>query len=396
MVPPPLSQISLPKGYTFIEKIASGAYGHVYLIGREGTDGKAPSKFAVKVIPNFRVESSCFDRWRRVCLKKTAREISMCRYFKECFAFIGYEEMYRSPLDGHLYIIMPYAPLSLFDMAAQPKRLEESVIRSLTAQILCGLHSMHSNSCYHRDLSSRNILVDPAGPFAYICDFGLSRAIPNPTVQLTVEVVTLSYRAPELLLEFDGYDGEKVDVWSVGILLLEMLLGAAPVKCDTAKAQLVGLFSKLVPYEHSYWTAKASTKNRDFLIKLRKEIEAQSSSSIIDTIAEGSQLSPLGVAAVLKAMLAGEPESRKSCEELLQMEWFKEDAACAQKIKDSLASTDMSDGDSDDSNTLEECANAEDEDAVAMYLAYIEKVVPLLDENSVEVTSTSKNTGETI
>ena len=394
MVPPPLSQISLPKGYTFIEKIASGAYGHVYLIGREGTDGKAPSKFAVKVIPNFRVESSCFDRWRRVCLKKTAREISMCRYFKECFAFIGYEEMYRSPLDGHLYIIMPYAPLSLFDMAAQPKRLEESVIRSLTAQILCGLHSMHSNSCYHRDLSSRNILVDPAGPFAYICDFGLSRAIPNPTVQLTVEVVTLSYRAPELLLEFDGYDGEKVDVWSVGILLLEMLLGAAPVSRDTAMAQLVGLFSELVPYEHSYWIAKASTKSREFLIKLRDRIEAQSSSKTIDTIAEGDQLSPPGVA-VLKAMLAGRPESRKSCEELLQMEWFKE-AVCAQRIRDSLENTGMSDGDSDDSNRLEECANDEDEDAVANYLKYIEKVVPLLDESSVEVTSTAKRTGETI
>lgn len=82
---------------------------------------------------------------------------------------------------------------------------------------------LHKNNIIHRDLKSANILLSKQGVLK-IADFGFARSIEKPfTRPLTPIVVTLWYRAPEILLGHGTYN-EKSDVWSIGCFMIELFL----------------------------------------------------------------------------------------------------------------------------------------------------------------------------
>ena len=110
---------------------------------------------------------------------------------------------------------------------ASQQRLSDQHAQYFVYQILRGLKFIHSAQVLHRDLKPSNLLVNSNCDLA-ICDFGLARGVsPEVAGQLTEYVVTRWYRAPELLCESADYD-EKVDVWSVGCVLGE-ILGRRPI-----------------------------------------------------------------------------------------------------------------------------------------------------------------------
>ena len=74
----------------------------------------------------------------------------------------------------------------------------------------------------HRDIKPQNILVTPRNGVIKLADFGLARAFSVPLRAYTHEVVTLWYRAPELLLGATSY-GPEIDIWSVGCIFAELL-----------------------------------------------------------------------------------------------------------------------------------------------------------------------------
>jgi serine/threonine protein kinase len=73
-----------------------------------------------------------------------------------------------------------------------------------------------------RDLKPHNILVD-ANCNIKIADFGISRTFIPPVAPMSLEVATLFYRAPELLLGCSRYDA-SIDIWSIGVIILDMAL----------------------------------------------------------------------------------------------------------------------------------------------------------------------------
>jgi serine/threonine protein kinase len=91
---------------------------------------------------------------------------------------------------------------------------------SFAQQLLRGIDFCHGQGVIHRDLKPENVLVNSAGELK-IADFGLARAFALPVKQLTHEVVTLWYRAPEILMGATHYS-VGVDTWAAGCIIAEL------------------------------------------------------------------------------------------------------------------------------------------------------------------------------
>jgi serine/threonine protein kinase len=90
---------------------------------------------------------------------------------------------------------------------------------------LKGIYYLHTRNIIHRDIKGANILISKDG-VVKLADFGLARDFyrNNRNAQYTNRVVTLWYRAPELLLGAKNYS-DTVDMWSLGCVFAEMFMG---------------------------------------------------------------------------------------------------------------------------------------------------------------------------
>lgn len=97
-----------------------------------------------------------------------------------------------------------------------------SRVKNILYQVLQGVAFLHQHHILHRDLKPSNVLLNHEGEVK-LCDLGLSTFFSEGQA-LSLTVVTLWYRAPEVLFEFKNYS-TPIDMWSVGCILAEMLLG---------------------------------------------------------------------------------------------------------------------------------------------------------------------------
>lgn len=101
--------------------------------------------------------------------------------------------------------------------------LDPATVRSFMFQLLKGTAFCHENRVLHRDLKPQNLLINKRGELK-LADFGLARAFGIPVNTFSNEVVTLWYRAPDVLLGSRTYS-TSIDVWSAGCIMAEMISG---------------------------------------------------------------------------------------------------------------------------------------------------------------------------
>lgn len=129
--------------------------------------------------------------------------------------------------------------------------LKPMLIKSFMYQLLKGVDFCHQNRVLHRDLKPQNLLINSKGQLK-LGDFGLARAFGIPVNTFSNEVVTLWYRAPDVLLGSRTYN-TSIDIWSVGCIMAEMYSGRPLFPGTTNDDQMVRIFRIMgTPTEHTW------------------------------------------------------------------------------------------------------------------------------------------------
>ncbi|KIY69203.1 Pkinase-domain-containing protein [Cylindrobasidium torrendii FP15055 ss-10] len=230
--------------YSKLEKLGKcleGTYGVVY----KARDTKTGRVVAMKKI---RLEGE--DEG----VPSTAiREISLlkeldCEYIVRLFEIVH--------ADSRLYLIMEFVDVDLkryIDTANKAKNpITLDISKRFLHQLTAGLLYCHSHRILHRDLKPQNLLIDRANNLK-LADFGLARAFGIPMRTYTHEVVTLWYRAPEVLLGSRHYS-TAIDMWSVGTIFAEMVCQGQPLfPGDSEIDQIFKIFQVLGTPTEDTW-----------------------------------------------------------------------------------------------------------------------------------------------
>ncbi|CAN6460056.1 unnamed protein product [Victoria cruziana] len=196
--------------YELVRDIGSGNFG----IARLMRDKQSRELVAVKYIE--RGEKIDENVKREIINHRSLRHPNIVRF----------KEVILTPT--HLAIVMEYAAGGeLFERICNAGRFSEDEARFFFQQLISGVSYCHSMQVCHRDLKLENTLLDgSAAPRLKICDFGYSKSSVLHS-QPKSTVGTPAYIAPEVLLNKE-YDGKIADVWSCGVTLYVMLVGAYP------------------------------------------------------------------------------------------------------------------------------------------------------------------------
>ncbi|XP_053698450.1 cyclin-dependent kinase 2 [Sabethes cyaneus] len=223
--------------YQRTEKIGEGTYGVVY----KGKHIKTQRYVALKRI---RLDSESEG------VPSTAiREISL---LKDLQHYTIVELLDVAVMDSDIYMIFEYLDMDLKKLLDKYKSsFTPKLVKSYMHQMLDAIAFCHLHRILHRDLKPQNLLIDREGHIK-LADFGLARSFNFPMRPYTHEVVTLWYRAPEILLGTKFY-AIGVDIWSLGCIFAEMILKRPLFPGDSEIDQLYRIFRTMGTPNESNW-----------------------------------------------------------------------------------------------------------------------------------------------
>lgn len=209
--------------YILGSTLGEGEFGKVKLGWRK--DGKQPSQVAIKLIKR---DSIMKDSDSEI---KVHREINSLKLLNHP-NIVNLVEVMKS--GKYIGIVLEYASGGeLFDYILHHKYLKENVAKKLFAQLVSGVDYMHSKGLIHRDLKLENLLLDKHKN-VIISDFGFVNSYNKDKNDfMKTSCGSPCYAAPELVLTQSPYEGRKVDIWSLGVILYAMLSGYLPFDDDS-------------------------------------------------------------------------------------------------------------------------------------------------------------------
>ncbi|CAH1772299.1 unnamed protein product [Owenia fusiformis] len=205
------------KKYEIKKRLGKGAYGIVW----KALDKRTGEVVALKKI---------FDAFRnQTDAQRTFREIMFLQEFGDHNNIVKLHNVMRAENDKDIYLVFEFMDTDLHNVIKRGNILKDVHKRYILYQLCKATKYLHSGNVIHRDQKPSNILLD-GECFVKLCDFGLARSLSQLDMEeggdpnLTEYVATRWYRAPEILLASHKYT-KGVDMWSVGCILGELLLG---------------------------------------------------------------------------------------------------------------------------------------------------------------------------
>ena len=234
----------------FPKQLGSGSFGRVYLVSHN--DSK--KLFALKVIDKRKLMVSYGKLdiiYNEINIHSKLSHENIIKLYNV------YED------NENINIIMEYAENgNLFELISKEKSgLDESKAFKYFIQVVNAVYYLHNNNIIHRDIKPENILIGAENKIK-LCDFGWAK-------ELTLEnrstfCGTVEYMAPEIVGS-ENYD-YSVDIWSLGILLYELLYGHSPFKANNTKNIILNIKTHELTYDDK--NKKISNSCKDLIQKM--------------------------------------------------------------------------------------------------------------------------------
>ncbi|OXB34552.1 cyclin-dependent kinase 1 [Cryptococcus neoformans] len=226
--------------YQKIEKVGEGTYGVVY----KAKDINTGNIVALKKI---RLEAE-----DEGVPSTSIREISLLKELSKDDNIVKLLDIVHS--EAKLYLVFEFLDMDLkkyMDTIGEKDGLGPDMVKKFSYQLVKGLYYCHGHRILHRDLKPQNLLINKSGDLK-IGDFGLARAFGIPLRTYTHEVVTLWYRAPEVLLGSRHYS-TAIDMWSVGCIVAEMATRQPLFPGDSEIDEIFRIFRVLGTPDEDVW-----------------------------------------------------------------------------------------------------------------------------------------------
>jgi serine/threonine protein kinase len=283
--------------------IGKGSYGVVMA----ATDIFTNEQVAIKHVDNvFENPGDCI---------RIVRELKLVRMINHV-NIVSLRNVIQSDDRRSVYMVFNRMDSDLHQARHKLRTLQPTQHVVTLYQILHGLAHMHACGVMHRDLKPSNILINN-DMTVKIADFGMARPrslAPGP-IMWSDYVSTRWYRAPEVCGCFYGTYTDKIDMWAVGCIYAELILGQPLFQGTDVVHQLVMMINMLGTPEDSVVANISNKKARDFIKSYphRKPMDM----STVFTRSTQEELS------MLTALLSFDPDKRPSAADALMMPLFK-------------------------------------------------------------------------
>ena len=209
--------------YHIMEELGSGRCSTVYRARERGT-------LQYRAIKSVEKKSSDNDPTGKERMDRVLREVKIIYRLKHP-NILRFYNWYETT--NHLWLILEYCTGGdLLNVLTQDRQLPESTVKVLGVDLLAGLQHLHYSGVLYCDLKPSNVLIDEYGVLK-LCDFGLARDIPTVASEdQKTKRGTPCYMAPELYTD-DGVYSCASDLWALGCVLYEMVVGVPPFVCNS-------------------------------------------------------------------------------------------------------------------------------------------------------------------
>jgi len=230
--------------YHKLEKLGEGTYGVVYKAKDKITGDIVALK---KIRLELEEEGVPSTSIREICVLKELNHPNIVKLLDVV-----------STADK-LHLVFEFLDRDLKKYIDSVPQVHPNLIKSYMYQLILGMNYCHSRRVLHRDLKPQNLLIDKEGVLK-IADLGLARTFTIPIRQYTHEVVTLWYRAPEVLLGGKLYS-TALDMWSVGCIFAELINNRPLFPGDSEIDELFHIFRALGTPNNESWNGVSDFPN---------------------------------------------------------------------------------------------------------------------------------------